>query len=54
VSLQDAHPRDSNPYGKRFQMTKEAASTASAAGGPRRINIVLNWSEELKQQVPRP
>ena len=25
---------------------------ASTAGGPRRINIILNWTEELKQRVP--
>ncbi len=35
--------------GKRFLMIKEASATE---GGPRKINIVLNWLEELKQQVP--
>jgi len=38
--------------GKRFLMMKESGSSASAARGPRRINIVLNWTEELKQRVP--
>jgi hypothetical protein len=35
-------------------MIKEgrAAGDASAAEAPRRINIVLNWFEELKQRVP--
>ena len=30
----------------------EAAPTESAAGSPNRINIVLNWFEEVKQRVP--
>ena len=40
-------PWDISPDGKRFLMMKEAGS----AGGPRKINIVLNWLEELKQRV---
>jgi Tol biopolymer transport system component len=43
---------DISPDGKRFLMMKEAGSNASEAGAPRRINIVLNWFEELKQRVP--
>jgi hypothetical protein len=31
---------------------KEAGSTSSEGGGPRRINVVVNWLEELKQRVP--
>jgi serine/threonine protein kinase/Tol biopolymer transport system component len=38
--------------GKRFLMIKGAGSNASDSGGPRRINIVLNWIEELKRLVP--
>jgi len=38
---------DVSPDGKRFLMMKEAGSAAST-----RINIVLNWFEELKQRVP--
>jgi serine/threonine protein kinase len=38
---------DISPDGKRFLMMKE-----NAVGGPRKINIVLNWFEELKQRVP--
>jgi Tol biopolymer transport system component len=50
--LQDLRPWDISPDGKRFLMMKEAGSPASAALGPRKINIVLNWFEELKQKVP--
>ena len=47
------YPWDISPDGKRFLMIKpRLATTASAAGGPRKINIVLNWFEELKQRVP--
>jgi hypothetical protein len=31
---------------------RRAGLTPSAAAGPRKINIVLNWFEELKQRVP--
>ena len=39
---------DVSPDGKRFLMMKEAGTAAST-----RINIVLNWFEELKQRVPK-
>jgi hypothetical protein len=39
---------DISPDGKRFLMMKESGSSA---GGPRKINIVVNWIEELKQRV---
>ena len=45
---------DLSPDGKRFLMIKNptmAAKTAAPAG-PTKINIVLNWLEELKQRVP--
>jgi eukaryotic-like serine/threonine-protein kinase len=44
---------DISPDGKRFLMIKPPASTgvASAAVGPRKINIVLNWLEELKARA---
>lgn len=47
-------PWDVSPDGKRFLMIKEAGATsqADAAGAPRKINVVLNWLEELKQRVP--
>jgi hypothetical protein len=37
--------------GKRFLMIKESGAITPAAGGPRRINIILNWFEKLKQRV---
>jgi Tol biopolymer transport system component len=45
---------DISPDGKRFLMIKQPASTdaASAAGSPRKINVVVNWTQELKQRVP--
>jgi len=39
---------DISPDGTRFLMLKE-----DAAGVPHKINIVLNWTEELKQRVPK-
>jgi eukaryotic-like serine/threonine-protein kinase len=47
----DFTPWDISPDGKRFLMMK--GSGATAAGGPRRINVVINWFEELKQRVPK-
>ncbi len=43
---------DISSDGKRFLMMKEAGSAAAVAGGPRKINVVINWFEELKQLVP--
>ena len=45
---------DIHPDGKRFLMIKppEATDDESRSGEPRKINIVLNWFEELKQRVP--
>jgi serine/threonine protein kinase len=37
---------DISPDGKRFLMLKDATEA------PRKINIVVNWLEELKQRVP--
>ena len=50
----ELHPWDIGPDGKRFLMMKDAqaASGMSTSGFPRRLNIVLNWTEELKQRVP--
>jgi Tol biopolymer transport system component len=48
-------PWDIHPDGKRFLMIKPSAPTAATPGAatPRpKINIVLNWFEELKQRVP--
>jgi serine/threonine protein kinase/Tol biopolymer transport system component len=45
---------DISPDGKRFLMIKQPVpiDAAAAVTGPRRINIFLNWTEELKQRVP--
>jgi hypothetical protein len=45
-------PWDVSHDGKRFLMMKEPGTTGSGGGGPRKINIVVNWIEELKQRVP--
>jgi serine/threonine-protein kinase len=42
---------DVSPDGKRFLVIKSPGS-AGAGGGPRKINIAVNWFEELKQRVP--
>jgi serine/threonine protein kinase len=43
---------DISSDGKRFVMIKETESSASTAGGPRKICVILNWFEELKKTVP--
>ncbi len=46
-------PWDIHPDGDRFIMIKPPlGATATVATGPRKINIVLNWDEELKERVP--
>jgi serine/threonine protein kinase/Tol biopolymer transport system component len=50
ISILEIHPWDIRPDGKRFLMMKE--SEPAAADLPQRINIVLNWFEELKQRIP--
>jgi len=48
-------PWDIHPDGKRFLLIKPQVSTgaAPAVAAPRpKINIVVNWFEELKQRVP--
>jgi len=41
-----------HPDGKRFLMMKETGSGELGGAGLWRINVVLNWSEELKQRIP--
>jgi Tol biopolymer transport system component len=45
---------DIHPNGKKFLMIKPVinAEKAPIAETPRKINIVVNWLEELKQRVP--
>jgi serine/threonine protein kinase/Tol biopolymer transport system component len=46
-------PWDIHPDGKRFLMIKLPEAAPSQATAPRpKINIILNWFEELKQRVP--
>jgi eukaryotic-like serine/threonine-protein kinase len=42
---------DLSPDGKRFLMIKNSEASA-AASSPSKINIILNWFEELKKRVP--
>jgi Tol biopolymer transport system component len=50
LGANEGHPWDISPDGKKFLMMKQVGLETS--GGPRKINIVLNWFEELKQRVP--
>ena len=45
---------DVSPDGKRFLMIKDVTPTGKPAAleAPRKINVVVNWFEELKQRVP--
>jgi hypothetical protein len=45
-------PWDISRDGKRFLMLKEATGESSPAKIPHKINIVLNWFEELKKLAP--
>ncbi len=47
-----ARAYDVTPDGQRFLMVKEGALEADASAP--RINVVLNWFEELKERVPVP
>jgi hypothetical protein len=48
------HNWDIHPDGNRFLMIKPPPGEGGAisATGQRKITIVLNWDEELKQRVP--
>jgi hypothetical protein len=43
---------DISPDGRRFLMMKETGHAASGVVRSRKIKVILNWFEELKQQVP--
>jgi eukaryotic-like serine/threonine-protein kinase len=45
-------PWDIHPDGKRFLMMRTPNAAALPQGGIHRINVILNWFEELKQRVP--
>jgi Tol biopolymer transport system component len=52
-TLSAPSPWDISPDGKRFLMlTQTAEDEKSTAEAPRKIVVVLNWMEELKQRVP--
>ena len=48
------NPWDIHPKDKRFLMMKEVVlpDKPAAAEAPQKINIVVNWFDELKQRVP--
>ncbi len=54
ISPPNLYPKiwDISPDGKRFLMIKPPGAATSVEGSARRINVVLNWTEELKQRVP--
>jgi Tol biopolymer transport system component len=55
LSASDGQPWDIRPDGKRFLMIKPPQSAGEASNSvvlPQKMNIVLNWFEELKQRVP--
>ena len=47
----EARPFDIGPDGAIISLAA-AAESSSEARGPRRIEVVLHWSEELKRLVP--
>jgi hypothetical protein len=49
--LGNPRPYDVSPDGQRFLMIKDPAATDPNAV-PERIEVVVNWQEELKQRVP--
>jgi serine/threonine protein kinase len=52
LSLQAGTQYSVTADGRRFLMIKAAAAKEGNDASPQRINIVLNWFEELKQRVP--
>jgi len=47
-------PYDITPDGQRFLMIFPQSETDSTESSAQRINVVLNWFEELKERVPVP
>jgi hypothetical protein len=48
----DPNTWDISPDGKRFLMMKEFEAEAHTIEAPRKIVVVANWFEELKEHVP--
>jgi Tol biopolymer transport system component len=51
LTPQDRTPYSVTPDGQRFLMIKDASAKPGSTA-PAQINVVLNWTEELKQRVP--
>jgi hypothetical protein len=47
--VENTHPYDVSPDGKRFLLIKEDAAATSARTG---LIVVLNWFEELRAKAP--
>jgi len=43
---------DIMPGGKRFVALVSPSNSSAAGGAGRQFDVVLNWTEELKQRVP--
>jgi hypothetical protein len=55
LSRDNAQPWDISPDGKRFLMIRPQTLTGTGAEAAQlqpKINIVVNWFEQLKQRVP--
>jgi serine/threonine protein kinase len=52
TGLVEGTPWDISLDGKRFLMLKKVEVPTTAEEEPHRINVILNWFEELKQRVP--
>jgi Tol biopolymer transport system component len=52
LSISDGQPWDISPDGKRFLMLKPPVSTGGAPAAARKVDIVVNWFEELKRRAP--
>jgi dipeptidyl aminopeptidase/acylaminoacyl peptidase len=48
----DPHTWDISPDGNRFLMMKEFGAEEHTIEAPRKIIVVTNWFEELKERVP--
>jgi serine/threonine-protein kinase len=46
--VENTHPYDVSPDGRRFLMIKEDAAAAARTG----LIVVLNWAEELRAKAP--
>jgi len=52
IGLLGARSYDITPDGKYFVVMLPKSQADPAKAPPEQIDIVLNWSEELKQRVP--